>query len=364
MGENDDRKYKVVGTRPIRHDGVDKVTGRASFGADLALPGMLHGAILRSPHAHAKILRIDTSKAAALPGVKAVMTSADLPDIPRGGVQAGESQVDPRDLSHNILARGKVLYHGHAVAAVAATTIERAREACELIEVEYEPLRPVLSLDEALAKDAPILDPERKPGGVPPLPQGPSNVAKRFFTEGGDLERASPTPTSSRRRLRDALHHQGYVEPHACVAKHAGGRQVEIWCCAQGPFLVKGLIAMVLQWAESDPRDPERDRRRLRRQDHDLPRARRGVLSQMSGRPMKMVMTREESSGPPDDVRRAGRVKIGAKLTAPSSPATRSSSTRPAPSRRLARDARRRFMAAPSRPTSSRTSGSRASTSS
>ncbi|MCB9722700.1 MAG: xanthine dehydrogenase family protein molybdopterin-binding subunit [Spirochaetaceae bacterium] len=316
MGENDDRKYKVVGTRPIRHDGVDKVTGRASFGADLALPGMLHGAILRSPHAHAKILRIDTSKAAALPGVKAVMTSADLPDIPRGGVQAGESQVDPRDLSHNILARGKVLYHGHAVAAVAATTIERAREACELIEVEYEPLRPVLSLDEALAKDAPILDPERKPGGVPPLPQGPSNVAKRFFTEGGDLEAGfSDADVVLEGVYETPFTHQGYIEPHACVASTREDGKVEIWCCTQGPFLVKGLIAMVLQW------DPNRIR--------VIPSEIGGgfggkttiylepvaaVLSQMSGRPVKMVMTREEvfrASGPTSAAR--VRVKIGAK---------------------------------------------------
>lgn len=118
-----ERKYKVVGTRPIRHDGLDKVTGRANYGADLSLPGMLHGAILRSPHAHARIKKIDVSKALAMSGVKAIVTGADFPEIGSGGMAAGESHIDPKDLQANIMARGKALYHGHAIAAVAASTV-------------------------------------------------------------------------------------------------------------------------------------------------------------------------------------------------------------------------------------------------
>ena len=125
---------KVVGTRPIRPDGVDKVTGRAQFGADLALPGMLVGKMKRSPHAHARIVSIDTSKALKLPGVKAVVTSADFPNIPSETAFVGEGPMNFRDLSCNCMARDKALYEGHAVAAVAATSAAIADEALELIE--------------------------------------------------------------------------------------------------------------------------------------------------------------------------------------------------------------------------------------
>ena len=112
-GYDPDRRLNVVGTSPVRHDGVEKVTGRAKFGADLILPGMLVGKILRSPHPHAIIRSIDTSKAEALPGVKAVVTSRDFPELPPG-TPMGE-------ISRNFMARDKVFYDGHAVAGVAAT---------------------------------------------------------------------------------------------------------------------------------------------------------------------------------------------------------------------------------------------------
>src|SRR5215831_15093471 len=98
-------KFKVIGTRPIRHDGVDKLTGRAKYGADISLPGMLHAKVLRSPHAHARIKAIDASAALALPGVKAVITGEDLPDVPPEMVQVGENFVNARNLSMNIMAR-------------------------------------------------------------------------------------------------------------------------------------------------------------------------------------------------------------------------------------------------------------------
>ena len=111
-------EYRVIGTRPIRHDGVNKVMGRAKYGADYSFPGMLHGKVLRSPHAHARIVSIDYTKALALPGVKAVVTAEDLPELADGSASAGELRVNPRLLSRNVLAREKVLYHGHAIAAV------------------------------------------------------------------------------------------------------------------------------------------------------------------------------------------------------------------------------------------------------
>jgi len=120
-----DRKFKQVGTRPIRHDGLEKVTGRANFGADYSLPGMLQGAVLRSPHAHATIVSIDASPAFEVDGVKAVITGRDFPVPTRDGDRPLYNDVP--DLSNSILARDKVLYHGHPVAAVAATTT-RPRE--------------------------------------------------------------------------------------------------------------------------------------------------------------------------------------------------------------------------------------------
>jgi CO/xanthine dehydrogenase Mo-binding subunit len=112
--------YRVIGTRPLRPDGVDKVTGKAQFGADIRLSGMLYGRVKRSPHAHARIKRIDVSRAAALPGVRAIVTAADLAGAEDRVAELGESAVNLRELSGNVLAHDKVLYRGHAIAAVAA----------------------------------------------------------------------------------------------------------------------------------------------------------------------------------------------------------------------------------------------------
>src|SRR5262245_50074417 len=133
-------QYKVLGTRPVRHDGVDKVTGRALYGNDLQQVGMLHGRVLRSPHAHAKILSIDTSAAEKLPGVKAVVTGKDFPNLKDKIAELGEGAVNLADLSANCLAHDKALYKGHAVAAVAAISPHIAAEALKLIDVKYEPL--------------------------------------------------------------------------------------------------------------------------------------------------------------------------------------------------------------------------------
>src|ERR1700689_5373046 len=135
---------KVVGTRPIRPDGVDKVIGRAVFAADTRAAGMLWGKVLRSPHAHARIVSIDASRAEALPGVKAVVTAADFPDIASEEAFVGEGPMNFRDLSLNIMARGKALYEGHALAAVAATSQAIADEALALIDVTYDVLPHVI----------------------------------------------------------------------------------------------------------------------------------------------------------------------------------------------------------------------------
>ena len=173
-----DKKLKWVGTRPLRPDGVDKVTGRAKFGADLYLPGMLIGRVLRSPHPHARIISIDTAKAEALPGVKAVVTRDDFHDMESEFVPAGEMLVNYRDIVRNVMAREKVLYDGHAVAAVAATSNAVAKRALKLIEVDYEILPHVIDVLEAMAPGAPLLHEDMITAGVEPAPDQPSNVAK------------------------------------------------------------------------------------------------------------------------------------------------------------------------------------------
>src|SRR5947209_15507938 len=153
----DSGKYRVIGTRPVRPDGVDKVTGRAVYGGDVQLPRMLHGRVLRSPHAHARIRSIDTSKAAALPGVHALITGADMPECAASARLGELGEVNLQHLSNNLLARDKVLYMGHAVAAVAASSPQVAAEAIRLIDVDYEPLTPVLDARQAMEADAPLL---------------------------------------------------------------------------------------------------------------------------------------------------------------------------------------------------------------
>src|SRR5215208_1335277 len=186
--EAQEHKFKVIGTRPIRHDGVDKVTGRAKYGADISLPGMLHGKVLRSPHAHARIKAIDVGAALALPGVKTVIMGTDFPDIPPELVQVGENFVNARNLSVNVMARDKVLYDGHAVAAVAATSSHIAEEAVKLIKVEYEPLPHVQNVLEAMKDDAPILHPDLRTGGTPEKSDKQTNVANQVRFARGDLE--------------------------------------------------------------------------------------------------------------------------------------------------------------------------------
>ena len=198
-------KFRQVGTRPVRPDGVDKVTGRAKFGADLKLPGMLIGRVLRSPHPHARIRAIDTSKAEALEGVKAVVTRADFPDIKSDEIVHGEADESLHDIVVNVMARDKALYEGHAVAAVAATSATVARKALALIEVDYEPLPHVTDVDAAMRPDAPILHEDMFTSGMEPKPDKPSNVARTYMEVGlGDVDRGFRRGRCGRRaRLQD-----------------------------------------------------------------------------------------------------------------------------------------------------------------
>src|SRR5262249_3237996 len=160
------RTFTYVGTRPIRHDGVDKVTGRANYGADFSMPGLLHAVLVRSPHAHARIVSIDTSEAEAMPGVKAIVVGADFPET-RAKLPLGEAAIDLHEISETGTARPKVLYDGHTVAAVSATTVDLARAAAERVKVVYDRLEPVTGIDRAIAPDAPILHDSLTTRGMP-----------------------------------------------------------------------------------------------------------------------------------------------------------------------------------------------------
>ncbi|MGD0117396.1 MAG: xanthine dehydrogenase family protein molybdopterin-binding subunit [Candidatus Binatus sp.] len=236
--------FKVIGTRPIRHDGVDKVTGRAKYGADYAFPGMLHGKVLRSPHAHANIKSINVDKALKLPGVKAIVTAKDLPQAENKLEQAGEMTINPMYLSMNILAHDKVLYDGHAIAAVAATSPHIAEEAVRLIEVEYEVLPPVMTVDVATKPDAPILlkDLRNKEEG-----DKQTNVAQHYQFKRGDVEAGFKSADYViEREFNTAMVHQGYIEPHNAVGIYNSDGQATIYCSTQGAFDVRSLSAQVL----------------------------------------------------------------------------------------------------------------------
>ena len=300
--------YKHVGTRPVRPDGLDKVTGRARFAADMVLPGMLHGHVLRSPHAHARIVSIDTKAALAMPGVKAVITRDDFPDLPPGNPM--------RDTAHNLMARDRVRYEGQVVAAVAASTRRQARAAAAAIKVEYEVLPHVMTVDEAMAPGAPILhDGMRTRGAQPPATQD-SNVAMRSWFEAGNLDAGfAEADVVVERDFHTKPVHQGYIEPHAVVADSTQEDRSVVWCSSQGHFRVQQQTAAMLGWEVS--------------QIKVLPAEIGGgfggkttiyleplavLLSRKANRPVKIVMSRDEvfrATGPTPGTHI--RVKLGAK---------------------------------------------------
>lgn len=294
---------KVVGQRPIRPDGVDKVTGRAQFGADFHLPGMLTGRIKRSPHAHARIVSIDTRAAEKLPGVKAIVTSADFDAGAAGEVEAGESHAAMKEVAANCLAQGKVLYQGHAVAAVAATQPEIAAEALDLIEVTYEVLPHVIDVEAAMAADAPVLHDDMFTKAVTPKPGKASNVAAKHVMGRGDVAVAfKAADVIVEGRYETAAVHQGYIEPHACVASWGADGQSTIWCSSQGQFLVRAMVAKILNMPLSDIKVIPAEigggfggKTTVYLEPVAL------ALSRKCGRPVKIVMSREEvflASGP------------------------------------------------------------------
>ena len=238
--------YKQIGSRPVRPDGLDKVTGRAQFGADTVLPNMIHGKVLRSPHAHAKIKSIDVSGALALPGVFAAISGADFPGGGIEGEVGGEGGGTLSDVAKNVMARDKVLYHGHTVAAVAAATPMIAEAALAAIKVEYEPLAPVLDVLHAMQSDAPLVD-ENNYTNLPEKPESPSNVANQGRLERGNLEEGfAAADVVVEREFECPMTHQGYIEPQACVASIDENGRGTVWCSTQGHFEFRAATSKIL----------------------------------------------------------------------------------------------------------------------
>src|SRR5215467_12764695 len=317
MSYLDKTALQVVGTRPIRPDGVDKVTGRANFGADMAMPGMLWGRIKRSPHAHARIVSVNTEKARALPGVRAVITRADFPDLTPERAHIGAAPHNLRDMSLNCMAKGKALYEGHAVAAVAATSQAIAEQALDLIEVEYEVLPHVMDVEAAMAEDAPLLHDDLFTAGVEPKPTKPSNVSKMVRFAKGDVEAGfAEADVVIERRYTTKPVHQAYIEPHACVVSVGADGQTTIWSSSQGQFMVRAYTSRIAG-AE--------DNASIRAIPAEIGGGFGGktiiylepvayMLSKKSGRPVKIVMSREEvfrATGPTSGA--VVEVKMGAK---------------------------------------------------
>ena len=294
--------FKVVGTRVKRPDGMDKVTGKAKFGADVVAPGMLHAAVVRSPHAHARIIKIDASKAEALKGVKGVVTRADFAEGLTGG---------NLDVLENVMAGEKALYDGHAVAAVAATSALIARDAIKLVKVEYEVLPHVTDVDKAMKKDAPVI---RAGTADKSVPLGMHENVVRYHESGhGDLEAGfAAADMVIEETFKTEATHQGYIEPHACLASMGDGNG-DLWCCTQGHWNVQKLCAAMLGLEQSQ----------LRVTASEIGGGFGGktavfiepvalALSRKTNRPVKLVMSRSEvfrATGPTSST--SMDVKIG-----------------------------------------------------
>ena len=313
MADETDNKW--IGKRTIRPDGEDKVTGRANFGADFAQPGMLWGKVLRSPHPHARIKSINLERAAAADGVRAVMSGADLVDFPVD-VPAPAGPQDLRYVSRNVMARDKVLYAGHALAAVAATSARAAEAALDLIDVEYELLPWVIDVEDAMKPDAPVLHDFMYTAGVDPKPSAPSNIAGRSGLTLGDVDAGfAQADIIIERPFKTKPVHQGYIEPHACLVDVSPDGRATIWSSSQGHFMVRNVTARMTGAKLSDIRA--------------IPAEIGGgfggktiiyleplayTLSRKTGAPVKMVMTRDEvfrATGP--TAGSSNTIRIGAR---------------------------------------------------
>jgi CO/xanthine dehydrogenase Mo-binding subunit len=306
-GFNPDKDLKIVGTSPVKHDGPDKAIGRAKFSADLIVPGMLFGKILRSPHPHAVLKSIDMSKAEALPGVKSVVTRDDFPDLPLE-TPAGE-------MTRISMAREKVLFDGHPVAAVAAISESIAKQALKLIEVDYEILPHVIDLVDAMKPDAPILHDHVRTKGVEGAEDKPTNITERLEISMGDVEEGfAEADVIVEGEYDTQPMHQSYIEPQGCVASWGEDGTIELWCSTQGTHVFRDRLAVILKMDSS----------KIRVSQSEMGGGFGGktsfyaepvavMLAKKARRPVKIVLTRNEvfrATGPVSGTR--SRIRMGA----------------------------------------------------
>jgi len=313
---NPKSEYTIIGTRPPRFDAPDKVAGRAQYGPDISLPRMAHGKILRSPHAHARIIKIDTRRAEALPGVYAVVTAQDMRQVADREGRVGEASFNFKYLCDNNLASDKALYVGHAVAAVAAISPHIAEEACKLIEVDYEALPPVMDVFEAMREDAPLLHEGLRTDVMGEPAERPSNLAESFrFAKGDVASGFAEAEAIVEREFRTATVHQGYLEPHAATADWSPDGSLTLYTTTQGSWDARAQVAEPLGLPE--------------RQIHVIPTEVGGafggknihyvdvaaaLLARAAGRPVRIAMSRAEvllGSGPTSGT--VIRLKAGAR---------------------------------------------------
>ncbi|MDO8673703.1 MAG: molybdopterin-dependent oxidoreductase, partial [Dehalococcoidia bacterium] len=313
--------YKVIGTRPVRSDGTDKVTGRATFGADIKLPGLLQARFLRSPYAHARIKSIDTSKAEALPGVMAVITAADIWDLDRksarrengvvadrylGELEDGEEDSDEvpalvdadlKFLRDHYLASDKVLFRGHPVAAVAAIDQFIADEAIELIKVEYEELPLVLDFLEAMKDSSPLLHDNLYTVSLGKPGEKPSNISQYFQHLKGDPERGlAEADVVVEREFRTVMVHPGYIEAHVTTAFWSPEDSLTVWSGHQGHFRVRDELAELLNHPLSKVKViPTETGGAFGGKVTTYVQPIAALLSRKAGRPVRLALSRQET---------------------------------------------------------------------
>jgi CO/xanthine dehydrogenase Mo-binding subunit len=297
--------YNVLGKPAARADGPEKVSGAAKYTVDVTLPGMLWGKALRSPYPHARIVRIDTSQARRLPGVHAVLTGEDV-----RGVLYGRRL---RDVP--VLANEKVRFIGERVAAVAAESEDIAEEALRLIEVEYEELPAVVTVEEATRDDAPVLHPDvNSYDGLPKPVEGRHlNLFAHDVWTKGDLDVGfAEADVVVEAEYSTPKGHQAYLEPHACAVWIDAEGRVQVWASNKAPYLMRQQISKAI----GIPPETIRVNPTYIGGDFggkggpmDVPLA--YFLAKASGRPVKLIMdyTEELLAANP---RHAGKVRIKA----------------------------------------------------
>ena len=302
--------YKVVGTRPIRHDGADKVTGRAKYGVDVQMTGLLFGQVLRSPHAHAQIKSIDVGKALAYPGVRAVITANDMPLTQMADVDRSK-----RFASDNLMAQTKALYKGHAVAAVAASSQHIADIAADLIEVQYDVLPPMIDVRAAMENGATLLHDELTTTELGEKTDNVSNIAAHIRHEVGDVKEGfAAADVIVEREFRTATVHQGYIEPQNATALWNVDGQLTIWTSTQGAFTAREALSTVLDLPVSQIKViPMEIGGGFGGKIPIYLEPMAALLSKKTGQPVKLVMPRSDifqSTGPTSGTYM--KVKIGA----------------------------------------------------